>query len=84
MEIEINLHSKTPAYRQLADAIRDAISSGELEARQPIPSLTQLVGQTGLAMSTVQKAIRELEREHYVYTVSGRGTFVTPRNHEAG
>jgi hypothetical protein len=38
---------------------------------------------TGLAVATVQKAIRLLEGENYVLTISGRGTFVTPRNRDA-
>ena len=79
MEIEIDLHGKTPAYQQLAAAIRTAIAAGEYEARQAIPSLKQLVDQTGLAMGTVQRAIRLLEDEGLVYTVSGRGTFVSPQ-----
>lgn len=35
--------------------------------------------ETGLAMATVQKAIKRLEQENYVFAVSGRGTFVMPR-----
>jgi GntR family transcriptional regulator len=80
VDIVINLYSKTPSYQQLADAIKTAIDSGELEPMQPIPSLRQLTEQTGLALATVQKAIGVLERENYVFTVSGRGTFVTARH----
>ncbi len=79
MEIAINLRSKTPSYRQLADQIRAAIASGEYAPDDPIPSLRQLTGQTGLAQATVQHAIRILVADGVVYTVSGRGTFVTPR-----
>ena len=80
VDLVIDLHSKEPAYRQLAGQIRAAIDAGHIAPREPIPSYKQLIEQTGLAMGTVQKAIRLLERENYVYTVSGRGTFVTPRN----
>jgi DNA-binding transcriptional regulator YhcF (GntR family) len=78
VEIDIDLHGKTPAYLQLAAAIRTAIAAGEYGPREAIPSLKQLQGQTGLAMGTVQRAIRLLEDEGLVYTVSGRGTFVSP------
>jgi DNA-binding GntR family transcriptional regulator len=83
VDLVIDLHSKEPAYIQLARRIRAVIDAGEIAPRDPIPSYKQLMEATGLAMGTVQKAIRLLEREHYVYTVSGRGTFVTPRNTEA-
>lgn len=79
MEFEIDIHGKTPAYLQLADKIREAIAAGEYESRQAIPSLKQLQGETGLAMGTIQRAIQILEDEGLVYTVSGRGTFVSPR-----
>lgn len=79
VELEIDPHSKTPAYRQLADQIRAAIEAGEFEARQRIASLNQLQQQTGLARGTIEHAIKVLEAEGWVYTVSGRGTFVSPR-----
>lgn len=82
VDLGIDLYSKTPAYQQLADRIRDAIDAGELEPMQPVPSFKTLIEQTGLAMGTVQKAVRLLERENYVFTVSGRGTFVTARNRD--
>lgn len=83
MNLDIDVHAKRASYLQLADKIRAAIDDGELHARDQVPSLRELTEQTGLAMATVQKAIRLLEREHYVYTVIGRGIFVTPRNTEA-
>ena len=76
MEIDIDVRSKTPSYRQLADQLRAAIASGEYGTDGPIPSLTQLRQQTGLAQATIQKAIRILVDEGVVITVSGRGTFV--------
>lgn len=79
MDLVIDLHGKEPSYLQLAGKIRAAIESGELKARDPVPSLKNLIEATGLAMGTVQKAIRVLERENLIYTVAGRGTFVTPR-----
>jgi DNA-binding GntR family transcriptional regulator len=41
--------------------------------------LTEMTVQSGLAMATVQKAIPRLEDDGLLYTVSGRGTFVTSR-----
>jgi DNA-binding transcriptional regulator YhcF (GntR family) len=80
VELSIDLRSKTPSYIQLADQIMQAIDSGELKAGQKIPSFKELMEQTGLAMATVQKAVKRLEEAHYVFAVSGRGTFVTSRS----
>ena len=79
MELEIDPHAKIPAYRQLADQLREQITAGRYGPREAIPSLTQLMGETGLAKGTVQHAISVLVKEGLVYTVSGRGTFVSPR-----
>jgi DNA-binding GntR family transcriptional regulator len=77
---EVDPHSKVPAYQQLASLLRADIRAGVYAPRQPIPSLTQLTGDTGLATGTVRHAIQVLEGEGLVYTVSGRGTFVSPRS----
>lgn len=78
MEFEIDFRSKTPSYKQLADKLRQAIADGEYGPDEAIPSLTRLKQQTGLSQGTIQRSIRILEDEGLVYTVSGRGTFVTP------
>lgn len=78
VEFEINIHGKTPSYQQLADHLRAAIAACEYAPREAIPSLKQLQGETGLALGTVQRAIQILEDEGLVYTVPGRGTFVSP------
>ena len=78
MEYEIDFHGKTPSYQQLADHLRAAIAAGEYGPREAIPSLKQLTQMTGLAQGTIQHAIKVLEDEGLVYTVTGRGTFVSP------
>jgi len=79
VEIEINIRSKVPSYQQLADQLEAAIAAGEYAPDEAIPSLKQLKDQTGLAQGTVQHAITVLEAKGLVYTVRGRGTFVTPQ-----
>jgi DNA-binding GntR family transcriptional regulator len=79
VEFEIDFRSQVPSYRQLADKIRAAITAGEYGPDDAIPSLRTLQQETGLAMATVQHAIAVLVDEGLVYSVSGRGTFVSPR-----
>lgn len=77
MEFEIDFRSKTPSYQQLAGKIRQAIAAGQYAADDKLPSLKRFTQETGLAQGTVQKAIKLLEAEGLIYTVNGRGTFVT-------
>ena len=53
----IDTHSPEPSYVQLAGILRSAIESGEIQPREPLPSITYLVQATGLAVGTVRKAV---------------------------
>jgi DNA-binding GntR family transcriptional regulator len=81
MAYEIDPHAPgEPSYRQLAARIRVRIEAGDFGPREPIPSLKYLVGESGLSMGTVKRAVNLLAAEGLVCTVPGRGTFVTPRD----
>jgi GntR family transcriptional regulator len=71
----VDTHSPEPSYLQVARQLREAITSGQIGPREPLPSLTRIVQETGLATNTVRRAIDVLVREGYAYTVPGRGTF---------
>jgi GntR family transcriptional regulator len=72
---KIDLHSQEASYLQLAALLRADIKSGKIPARSALPSITQLTGETGLAVGTVRKSIAVLIDEGIAYTVPGRGTF---------
>ena len=72
----------TPLYTQLADILREMITSGELQPRSPLPSESYLQQEQGIARGTVRTAIGILRDEGLVVTISGRGTFVKERNPE--
>jgi DNA-binding GntR family transcriptional regulator len=78
--VEVDPHSQEPAYQQVARQLRDMITSGELGPRDQLPSIKTLTQETGLAVGTVRKAIDLVVAEGLAYTVSGRGTFVAPRD----
>jgi GntR family transcriptional regulator len=48
--------------------------------REPLPSITTMTQETGLAVGTVRKAIAVLVEEGYAYTVPGRGTYASPKD----
>lgn len=80
MEYEIDPHDPdVPSYLQLANKLRREISAGTYGPREAIPSLTRLAQEAGVSIGTVQHAIDILRDEGLVYSVSGRGTFVSPK-----
>lgn len=68
-----------PLYLQLADLIRERITSGEYPPRTRIPSITMLAAEHDIAEMTARKALRLLVDEGLLTAVSGRGTFVRGR-----
>jgi DNA-binding GntR family transcriptional regulator len=80
VDLAIDTHSPEPSYLQLARILRQAIESGEIGPREPLPSITYLVQSTGLAVGTVRKAVGVVAAEGLAYVVPGRGTFATPED----
>jgi DNA-binding GntR family transcriptional regulator len=75
----IDPQAPEPAFVQLAAIIRVRIEDGTYPARGRIPSITEIVSETGLAIGTVRKAVKVLADEGLLVTVPGHGTFVTER-----
>jgi GntR family transcriptional regulator len=73
--IVIDVRSPVPSYRQLAEQLRRRIESGEIGKDEPLPSITRLQQETGLAVKTIRAGIALLVDDGLVYTVPGRGTF---------
>jgi GntR family transcriptional regulator len=74
--LQPDLRSRKPIYEQIMDNLRDEILSGVLATDERLPSVRDLSKQLTVNPNTVQKAYRELERQRYVYTSAGLGTFV--------
>ena len=68
---------RAPIYAQIMDLIKRRIAVGELKVGQQLPSVRDLAQQVVVNPNTVQKAYVELEREGYVATQRGMGTFVS-------
>jgi DNA-binding GntR family transcriptional regulator len=65
------------AYVRIAAAVRRQITSGDLAAGQPVPSITVLVQEHGVARQTAAKALRMLETEGLLRRIPGLGYYVT-------
>jgi len=73
-----------PRYYQLANILRDSISNGKFEPRQPIPSERQLESLYSVSRTTIRQAIELLIRQGFLYREHGRGTFVSPQKLQKG
>jgi len=77
--LTVDLHSAEPSYMQIARQLRERIDAGEIAPHGPLPSITRIQQETGLAVGTIRRAIAMLAGEGYVYIVPGRGTYAAPR-----
>jgi GntR family transcriptional regulator len=77
--VTVDHFDATPLYLQLAAILRQAIGSGALQPRQPVPSEAYLMGEHGVSRGTVRHALDILRSEGLIQTFPGRGTFVTDR-----
>lgn len=73
--LAIDLRSPVPSYQQLAAQLRERITAGEIGPDEPLPSITRIQQETGLAITTIRRAIAVLAAEGLAYTVPGRGTY---------
>jgi 8-oxo-dGTP diphosphatase len=76
MRRSIDLGSDRPVYKQIADALRDAITGGELQPGAQLPSEAALTATYGVAQGTVRRALSLLHVEHLTEARHGRGVFV--------
>jgi DNA-binding GntR family transcriptional regulator len=65
------------AYVRIADLLRQRITAGQIKAGQPVPSITALTQDHGVARQTAAKALQMLESEGLVYRVPGLGYYLT-------
>lgn len=66
-----------PLYQQVKDSLRRMMLTGLLEPDEKLPSVRSLATQLAINPNTIQRAYAELEAEGYIYSVAGRGSFVS-------
>ena len=77
---QLDMKSGKSIYEQIIDNIKELIMTDVLAENTRLPSVRTLSRQLTINPNTVQKAFKELEREGYIFTVSGRGTLVGPKS----
>ena len=74
---QLDFKSHKSIYEQVIDNIKELIMTDVLPEDSKLPSVRELSKELTVNPNTVQKAFRDLEREGYVYTITGKGTFVS-------
>jgi GntR family transcriptional regulator len=80
VEIIISSNTSKPIYEQITSQIKALIMSGELRTGDPIPSMRSLAKSIHVSVITVQKAYEDLQRDGFIETAVGRGSFVSAQN----
>ena len=82
MKIIISNSSPKPIYQQISQQIKSQIISGELKEGEGLPSIRKLAQELHISVITTKRAYEELEKEGFIDTVGGKGTFVAIQNKE--
>ena len=82
MDIIITNNSEKPIYDQIKEQIKELILKGELKKGDALPSMRLLAKELRISIITTKRAYEELERDGYIESYTGRGSFVKGIKHE--
>ena len=80
MDIIISNSSGAPIYEQICAQIKGKIISGELKEGDALPSMRLLAKELRISVITTKRAYEELERDGFLVTYAGKGSFVAGKN----
>lgn len=79
--IIIDYKDRRPIYEQVVERFQELILKGVLEVDSQLPSVRNLAMDLSINPNTIQRAYAELERKGYIYSVKGRGSFISNNDH---
>ena len=77
--ISLNYRDSKPIYEQIKIGFINMISSGVMSPGEKLSSVREMATQLAINPNTIQRAYRELEAEGFIYSVAGKGSFVSER-----
>lgn len=80
MEILITNRDGTPIYEQIVKQIKDKILEGSLQSGEALPSIRELAKELRISVITTKRAYEELQKDGFIETVPGKGSFVHSQN----
>ena len=82
MDIIISNASDKPICEQITSQIKNLIIAGALRQGEALPSMRLLAKELRISVITTKRAYEDLERDGFLETVAGKGSFVAGRNLE--
>lgn len=82
MDIIITNSSDKPIYEQIEDQIKAQMMNGELKEGDALPSMRLLAKELRISIITTKRAYEDLERDGYIESYTGKGSFVKRINHD--
>ncbi|MCQ2407190.1 MAG: GntR family transcriptional regulator [Oscillospiraceae bacterium] len=82
MDIIISNSSGEPIYEQICSQIKTMILEGKLQSGDALPSMRNLAQQLRISIITTKRAYEELERDGFIESYTGKGSFVKAQNTE--
>ncbi len=76
MFIVVSPLNPDPMYKQVKDQIKDAIATKVLKPETKLPSIREMSKELKISIITIKRAYADLEKEGYIFTRSGMGSFV--------
>ena len=80
LDIVISNMGDHPIYDQIYTQIKNQILAGKLKEGEALPSIRGLAKDLRISVITTKRAYEELEREGYIHTMAGKGSFVAQKN----
>jgi GntR family transcriptional regulator len=82
MRIVVSNSSNEPIYEQISNQIKGMIIKGELQEGEMLPSIRGLAKDLQISVITTKRAYEELEKEGFIESMQGKGSFVAMQNKE--
>ena len=82
MDIIISNAGGVPIYEQIVSQVKAKIIAGELREGDALPSMRLLAKELRISVITTKRAYEELEREGFIVSMTGKGSFVAGRDLE--
>lgn len=80
VNIIISNSANEPIYLQIINQIKSQILTGDLKEGQALPSIRSLAKELEISVITTKRAYDELEKDGFIVTVAGKGSYVAPVN----
>lgn len=82
MNIKLSNASDQPIYEQITNQLKQAILAGVLVSGDALPSIRALAKDLKISVMTTKRAYADLERDGFIETVAGKGSYIANRNQD--